>query len=379
MGSHLAKIALPAPTDFRMLRPMRILITGVCGFVGSTIARALAESGAGHELSGFDNFIRPGSEANRRELRRLGVKLHHADLRAASDVDALPAADWVIDAAANPSVLAGVDGQSSSRQLVEHNLGGTVNLLEYCKRHRAGFILLSTSRVYSIPALAGLPLLENGPAFRLNASAATLPPGVSAAGVAETFSTQAPVSLYGATKLASEALALEYGETFNLPVFINRCGVLAAAGQFGRADQGIFAYWLNSWRRQRPLKYIGFAGTGRQVRDCLHPRDLLPVLQRQFAAPAIAASDRVVNFSGGAASARSLRELSDWCAARWGTRPVDADPALRRFDLPWIVLDAGKAAGVWNWRPLTPRHAILEEIAAHAEANPDWLDISAPL
>ena len=80
---------------------MHILISGICGFVGTTLARELA--GRGHALVGFDNFIRPGSESNRAELKRLGVKLVHADLRAASDVDALPAVDWVIDAAANPS------------------------------------------------------------------------------------------------------------------------------------------------------------------------------------------------------------------------------------------------------------------------------------
>jgi CDP-paratose 2-epimerase len=116
---------------------MRILITGICGFVGGTLARALAASGAGHELYGFDNFIRPGSETNRAELKKFGVKIFHADLRSASDLESLPAVDWVIDAAANPSVLAGVDGKTSSRQLVEHNLSGTINLLEFCKTHRA--------------------------------------------------------------------------------------------------------------------------------------------------------------------------------------------------------------------------------------------------
>jgi len=99
---------------------VRILISGICGFAGSAIARALAAHGPTHEVSGFDNFIRPGSEGNRADLKRLGIRLVHADARAASDVDALPACDWVIDAAANPSVLAGVDGLSSSRQLVEH-------------------------------------------------------------------------------------------------------------------------------------------------------------------------------------------------------------------------------------------------------------------
>src|SRR3954468_4104038 len=150
-----------------MLRSMRILISGVCGFVGSTLAHAFAESGARHELVGCDNFIRPGSESNRAELKRRGVKLFHGDLRAASDLEALPPVEWVIDAAANPSVLAGVDGRTSSRQLVEHNLAGTVNLLEFCKQHRAGFVLLSTSRVYSIAALATLPVQAANGAFTL--------------------------------------------------------------------------------------------------------------------------------------------------------------------------------------------------------------------
>lgn len=362
-----------------MLRPMRILISGICGFVGSTLARALAEADAGYELFGFDNFIRPGSETNRAELKRRGVKLFHGDLRSASDLETLPAVDWVIDAAANPSVLAGVDGRTSSRQLVEHNLGGTVNMLEFCKQRRAGFILLSTSRVYSIPPLAQLPIVAENNAFRPAPHAAALPPGISAAGVDETFSTGAPISLYGATKLASEALALEYGETFGLPVFVNRCGVLAGAGQFGRPDQGIFAYWLNSWLRQRPLKYIGFGGHGHQVRDCLHPRDLVPALVQQFAAPKLPAADRIANFSGGAASAMSLRQLSDWCAANLGPHTVGVDATPRPFDIPWIVLDSAKASRLWSWRPATPTTAVLAEIAAHARAHPEWLDVSAPL
>jgi CDP-paratose 2-epimerase len=357
---------------------MRILISGVCGFVGSTLARAFAESGARHEIAGFDNFIRPGSESNRAELKRIGVKLFHGDLRAASDLETLPKMDWVIDAAANPSVLAGVDGKTSSRQLVEHNLGGTVNMLELCKQHRAGFTLLSTSRVYAIAPLAALPVEAHDHAFRLTPGASRLPAGVSAAGIDETFSTQAPISLYGATKLASEALALEYGETFGLPVFVNRCGVLAGAGQFGRADQGIFAYWINAWLRQRPLRYIGFGGHGHQVRDCLHPRDLLPVLEKQLAAPAIAATDRIANFAGGAESAMSLRQLSDWCAAHLGPHTVGVDATPRPFDIPWVVLDSAKAARVWSWRPATRTPEILAEIAAHARAHPQWLDLSAP-
>ncbi len=356
---------------------MRILISGICGFVGNTIARTLLAAGRGHQIAGFDNFIRPGSESNRAELKALGVKLFHADLRAASDIDALPDADWVIDAAANPSVLAGVDGRTSSRQLVEHNLGGTANLLEYCKARKAGFILLSTSRVYSIEPLASLPVTVRGGAF-VPDETKPLPAGLTAAGIAESFATTAPISLYGATKLASEAMALEYGETFGLPVFINRCGVLAGAGQFGRADQGIFAYWINSWARKRPLKYLGFGGGGHQVRDCLHPRDLVPLLEKQLSAPKLASSDRLANFAGGAASAMSLKQLSEWCAQRFGPHSVVTDGTPRPFDIPWVVLDSAKATRLWGWTPATATTTILDEIARHAETHPDWLDLSAP-
>src|SRR6185436_5397299 len=101
-----------------------------------------------------------------------------ADLRDARAMEALPAADFVLDAAANPSVLAGVDGKTSSRELVDHNLTGTINILEYCKAHKAGFILLSTSRVYSITPLATLPLVAVKGGFQLSAPAAQLPTGV---------------------------------------------------------------------------------------------------------------------------------------------------------------------------------------------------------
>ena len=117
---------------------MRILITGACGFVGSSVAESLLERRQGLAIVGLDNLMRPGSETNRARLRQLGIQFIHADIRAASDLENLPAADWVIDAAAAPSVLAGVQGPLSSRQLFEHNLASLVNLLEYAKRHRAG-------------------------------------------------------------------------------------------------------------------------------------------------------------------------------------------------------------------------------------------------
>lgn len=354
---------------------MTILLTGVCGFVGSTLAAAIVDLGLGWTLLGIDNFARAGSELNRVGLKRLGVKVLHGDIRCASDLEGVPAVDWVIDCAANPSVLAGAEGGAASRQVMEHNLIGTLQMLEYCRRSKAGFILLSTSRVYSIPPLAGLPIERVNGAYRPQLGG-VLPPGVGPAGISEDFSTSVPVSLYGASKLASEVLALEYGATFGFPVWINRCGVMAGAGQFGRPDQGIFAFWLHSHLRRRALKYIGFDGLGSQTRDCLHPRDLVSLLRRQTGGPDRSKPQRI-NVGGGVASARSLGQLTEWCDARWGAHPIAADPRPRPFDLPWVVLDATAAESAWGWTPETRVDTILEEIGRHAEANPDWLEISS--
>jgi CDP-paratose 2-epimerase len=362
---------------------MKLLITGICGFVGSALAKAFAASGFASQIIGIDNFSRAGSELNRGPLQDLGIRIIHGDIRSTSDVDNLPKADWVIDAAANPSVLAGVDGKTSSRQLIEHNLFGTVNLLEYCRRHQAGFVLLSTSRVYSIPGLADLKMDVRDEGF-VPAPDQSFPVGITSSGVNESYSTAPPVSLYGSTKVTSEHLALEYGSTFDFPVWINRCGVMAGAGQFGHPAQGIFAYWIHSFREGTPLKYIGFGGSGHQVRDCLHPRDLVPLLQQQFAPSSHSPlATRIMNVSGGISSAMSLAQLTRWCSRRYPNSPSLSSQATshshlesRPFDIPWMVLDETLCTQTWSWQPQTAVESVLEEIAQHADQNPNWLATS---
>ncbi len=346
---------------------MKILITGVCGFVGSQLAIHLQKLLSNVEILGIDNLIRPGSELNRNSA----VKLTHGDLRQRSDLEALPKCDWVIDAAANPSVLAGVDGKSSSRQVSEHNLFGTINLLEYCREAKAGLILLSTSRVYSVKQLAGLPTREVDAAFVLDESKATTS-GVTASGIDETFSTCAPISLYGATKLASEVMALEYGATFGFPVWINRCGVLAGAGQFGTAEQGIFSYWLHAHAAKKKLRYIGFGGHGFQVRDAFHSSDLaeLAAIQMRRAPP----ENAIFHASGGIANSMSLAQLTNWCDQRFSKHAPEPDLRPRPFDIPWLVMDSARAKKELGWQPKRSLPSILDEIADHVKANPGWLE-----
>jgi CDP-paratose 2-epimerase len=404
---------------------MHLLITGGCGFVGSRIAKWFLANGpasSGNASSGsftpelkitlVDNLMRPGSQTNRAPLECLGAKIILGDLRHRDFVESLPACDWVIDCAANPSVLAGLGSsaleaptstpsqatQSPSQTLVDHNLGGTIHLLEYCKRHRAGMVLLSSSRVYSIRELSGIPHQIKNSVLEFDwdrIELENLIPGLSRQGIDERFSIEPPLSLYGATKLASEWLAKEYSNAFDFPLWINRCGILAGSGQFGKADQGIITYWMHRFLYRHPLRMLGFQGSGAQVRDCLHPEDLARLIHLQISAsqglqteqpahnhPSFQSKPITVNVSGGIESAFSLEELHEWCLRRWGSDRFGAACELQRidqprpYDAPWIVLDSNKARQTWNWEPLRDRLSIWEEIAEHAEENPNWLQIS---
>src|ERR1035441_10327432 len=226
----------------------------------------------------------------------------------------------------------------------------------------------------SIPALASLPLRVSGDAVQLDPSGA-LPPGLSAKGIGVDFSTQPPISLYGSTKLASECVALEYGEAFGFPVWIARCGVLAGAGQFGGPDQGIFSYWINAHLRRRSLRYIGFNGTGWQVRDAFHPRDLAALLDAMIST-ARSGGQRIYTAGGGRDNAMSLARLTAWCDARFGALVPSPDPRERPYDIPWVVMDNSDAERDFNWRIAVAMAELLDNIASHAEAHPDWLERS---
>ncbi|HZZ29228.1 MAG TPA: NAD-dependent epimerase/dehydratase family protein [Pirellulales bacterium] len=352
---------------------MKILITGLCGFVGSSVALRLRECRSDITVVGIDNFSRPGSKTNRSRLEAAGIKVVEGDVTCSSTVDMLGTADWIIHAAAIPTVMAGVDNRTSSRELVKQNLLGALNLLEHARNHRAGFILLSSSRVYNIPLLAELPLKIQGEAFALDVSA-NLPVGCSRQGINELFSTAPPASLYGASKLAAERLALEYGQAFGFPVIINRCGVLAGGTQFGVAAQGIFSFWVRAYAQRRPLQYIGFDGAGHQVRDALHPHDLADLLALQMLQTP--SSGEIWNVGGGLENAMSLAQLSHWCQQAFGPHTVESKPQPRPFDVAWIVMDSRQVEAAYRWRLHMSLPSILEEIAEHHRKHPEWLDLS---
>lgn len=210
----------------------------------------------------------------------------------------------------------------------------TINILEFCAKNESGLILLSTSRVYSISELIGLNYTTHNNSFKLN----YLGQGFTPDGISEKFSTQRPISLYGSTKLSSELIAQEYGLAYNFPVIINRCGVLAGGGQFGKLDQGIFSYWVYSWYLKKRLKYIGFNESGFEVRDCLQPYELKHLLTLQMAST----SFEIYNVGGGLKKSTSLFNFSNWCSNNIHEHVVDLDFSERKYEKPYMIMDNSK-------------------------------------
>ncbi len=343
---------------------MRILITGGAGFVGSSLAQLFKEHGAA-EVCVLDNLKRRGSELNLPHFQKKGIRFFHGDIRNPNDFEALEGNfDLFIEASAEPSVHAGVN--SSPNYLLETNLGGTIPCLNFSRTRVGKLIFLSTSRVYSIQPLKELPLEEKGDRLVLS----------NAKGIAENFATHLPRSLYGASKLASELLVQEYAATYGVKAIINRCGVIAGPGQFGKVDQGVFTLWIARHFFGGKLSYTGFGGKGKQVRDLLHPRDLFTLMQKQIANDSAWTGD-IFNIGGGEKISTSLAEWTQEARAATGKEiPIESNPNTASVDIPWYISDTTKAEKTFQWTPKVSRKEIAQEITAWMKNNESML---APL
>ena len=313
-----------------------ILITGGCGFVGSNLCLLLKKKYPDYQILAVDNLKRRGSELNIARLKQAGIAFIHGDIRNPEDLAALEGNfDYVIDAAAEPSVMAGMGATFS--YVVNTNLTGTINTLEFAAKKGAKFIFLSTSRVYPISYLEQINYTEGPTRFVLSENQAL--PGISPRGVAENFPLDRARSVYGATKLASELMLEEFREFFGVDYVINRCGVIAGPYQMGKVDQGVITLWMARHYWKKNIAYFGYGGTGKQVRDALHILDLFDLIDYELHNFSVV-SGKVLNAGGGADISVSLLELTGLCASITGNNvAAEKSPENRRGDIPLYITD----------------------------------------
>ena len=350
---------------------MRILITGGAGFVGSSLALKFKSSDPSAEIVCLDNLRRRGSELNLPKFKQLGIQFVHGDIRNAADLSDLEGNfDVFIEASAEPSVHAGVTGSPS--YVIETNLVGTLNCLEFARKRVDRSIFMSTSRVYSLAPLKAVPLIERALRFEID-NTKKLTKGLTASGIAESFPTDTARSIYGATKLCSEQIAQEYAHTYKMKIILDRCGVIAGRGQFGKVDQGVFTMWVANHHYGLPLRYIGYNGCGKQVRDLLHPDDLYSLFLLQLER-ASEITGVVYNVGGGNACSTSLLELTeivqDVTGKETSIHKVAETPAM---DVPYYVSDFEKAEQAFGWRPKCKVKDIVIDIASWISENEEML------
>lgn len=171
---------------------MRVAVTGCAGFIGSHLVDHLLMER--QDVVGIDNFS-SGSMSNlSNATENENFRLIEGDILSEEDLDELMTdVDTVYHLAANPDVRIGIEDTQSH---LNQNILGTYNVLEMMRRKKVSLIsFTSTSTVYG--EAEKIPTPENyGPLI--------------------------PISLYGASKLACEALISSYCYTFNLKALIFR-------------------------------------------------------------------------------------------------------------------------------------------------------------
>jgi CDP-paratose 2-epimerase len=334
---------------------MRILITGGAGFVGSNLSLHLRAVLPQAEIVCMDNLYRRGSEINVGRLKAAGVRFVHGDIRQPGDFPA-GAFDFMIECSAEPSVLAGQDGAPD--YLFHTNVTGAYHCLEAARRMGARLIFLSTSRVYPIAPLESHAWEEQETRYAWKDEGTA---GITSRGVSEGMSMSGARSLYGFTKLAAEQMIEEYRATYGLKAVVNRCGVIAGPWQFGKVDQGVVALWVMAHVFGQKLAYIGYGGTGKQVRDVLHVSDLCELIElqmREFEAW----EGWLGNVAGGLENSASLLELTRICEVVTGARIETGSVAeTRPSDLRLFIADCARLFARTAWRPKRSVQHIVED------------------
>lgn len=264
---------------------MRVLVTGASGFVGRHLEAALA----GHEVVAFEGDVRDA--AAYRALAPVDVAFHLAARASVPDSIRDPAATWDV------------------------NANGALRLLEWARGGGARrVVLVSSAHVYGKPERS--PVDESHPLR--------------------------PVTPYGASKLAAEALAQSYHATYGLETVVVRPFNMYGPGQTG-------GYVLSDILLQMKEGRALVLGDLRPVRDFTFITDAADLLLRAGTAPAAAGR----TFNLGTGKGHSIAEVVDVARKVTGSRlQPTSDPArFRPAEILELVVDSRRARETLGWAP----------------------------
>lgn len=336
----------------------KILVTGGAGFIGSSICIKIKEKYPDYSIIAFDNLKRRGSELNLIDFTKRGIGFIHGDIRNSEDLNSVGSFDILIEASAEPSVLAGLN--TDPTYIINNNLYGSINCFNVCLKNKAQLIFLSTSRVYPIERIESANFIEEETRFSFTEN--QVEKGISRLGISEELSLDGSRSFYGTTKLSSELFIREYSEYYGLEAAITRFSVIAGPRQMGKVDQGVVTLWMARHFWNQSLKYIGYGGLGKQVRDILHIDDLVSLIDFQIH-NLDKFHGKVFNAGGGLQSSASLLEMTNICKEITGNKiKIDSVMQNRPADLRIYITDNGKINCLTGWKPTKHIKDIFNDI-----------------
>ena len=315
---------------------MRILVTGTAGFIGFFLAQRLLADG--HEVFGVDGFTDYYDIALKRDRHAI-LKTHNGfseHVTMLEDQSGLAAAAKV----ARPEVIVHLAAQAgvrysleNPRAYVDSNLVGTFNVMELARAHAVSHLLLaSTSSVYG--GNTEMP-------FR------------------ETDKADLPLTLYAATKKATELMTHSYSHLWNIPTTAFR--FFTVYGPWGRPDMALFKF-VDAILAGRPIEVFN---NGQMSRDFTYVEDLVEGLARLIERPPVrgepvseadslspVAPWRAVNIGGGAPV--SLMSFIEAIEASLGRKALRDYKPMQAGDVPATFADASLLQALTGYTPSTP-------------------------
>ena len=263
-----------------MARP-KVVITGGAGFIGSHVADALVDDA---DVVAIDH-LKAGKRANLAKALKAGATLVKRDLLRGDLRPIFRRAEVVYHFAANPDVRLDRRG---TKPTVDENIVATHRVLEACRVAEVPRIVFaSTSTVYG--------------------EAKTVP-------TPEDYSPLEPISVYGASKLAGEALLSAYAHTFGVQAFVFRLANVVGP----RSGHGVVVDFVRKLVRDpKRLEILGSdPGTAKSY---VYVDDVVTGMlagQREASGPFLA-------YNVGSEDAITVRALADAICAEIGLHGVE--------------------------------------------------------
>ena len=317
---------------------MRILLTGVAGFIANRVGEFLL--GQGHQVVGIDNLC-PAYDVRLKDYRlslitgRPGFTFKQVDIADRSSMAEVWKELAPFDAVINLAARAGVRQSVGDPWVyVDTNIVGTLNLLDLCRRDGVGkFVLASTSSLYGDNT--PVPFSEDAPTDR-------------------------PLSPYAASKKGAEAMCWTYHHLYGLDVTVFR--YFTVYGPAGRPDMSLFrfAQWIHEGL---PLRLYG---DGTQSRDFTYVDDI--------ARGTILGLGRLgyETINLGSDHPHHLMEVIRLIEAQAGRKARIEHHPMHAADVMATWANIGKAERLLGWRPELTLEEGVVRLCAWYRDNRDW-------